>query len=71
MATPAPLRYFIFGGENTRERAGGMRDFMRSYEDRWQARAYADGYISGSGCVSWALVYDNETGREDYLIEGR
>jgi hypothetical protein len=61
----AELQFQVFGGEFEHEPAGGMRDFLRSYADRFQAIAYAEGYMTGrGGSGGWARIYDSKLGRE-------
>lgn len=65
-----PKRYQVFGGDNHYEPQGGMRDLLASFDQSMEALAYASGYVAGSGCTSWARVYDAEEQREMKQIYG-
>lgn len=64
MSAPSSLRYWVFGGENAREPAGGMRDLLRRFAIKGEAIAFAQGYNAGQGCLGWSHVYDSHDAKE-------
>lgn len=60
---PEGKRFEVYGGEFAHEPGGGMRDFMRSYDDLAQAIAYGEGYMGGKS-GGWVHIYDAAEGRE-------
>lgn len=57
-------RFEVYGGEFAAEPAGGMRDYLRSYDELAPAVAFAEGYMTGRGAGGWAHIYDAKESRE-------
>lgn len=64
-------RFMVFGGEFAAEPLGGMRDLIADYGTAAEAIAFADGYVKGQGCTSWARVNNAATGEEIAERKGR